>query len=52
MRTTLAKAAKPVWVNQLTRLPCLVVHDKPYKIPVFNYEVFVFWTNILLFLVI
>ncbi len=22
----LPKAAKPVWANQLTRLPCLVVH--------------------------
>ncbi len=29
-RTSLAKAAKPVLVNQLTRLPCLVVHGKSY----------------------
>ncbi len=26
--TPLLKAAKPVWANQLTRLPCLVVYVK------------------------
>ncbi len=26
--TSLTKAAKPVWTNQLIRLPCLVVYVK------------------------